>query len=153
MARIKNIIGQRYGQLTVESMADKRGQGNALMYTVRCDCGKTTTVMGRALRQGTTRSCGCMRGTRDFVEKPKLLKTNAEKAFSTCLSKYCEIRAVSPIRLSSSQHCAVGPSIRLLDFAIDFEKLLIPFAKRSAEEIGNELIKQGLYPVNSYFNA
>lgn len=53
--------GKRYGRLTVLEPAPK---GNYLDRSIRwicqCDCGNITIVNGGDLRQGKTRSCGCL---------------------------------------------------------------------------------------------
>jgi hypothetical protein len=49
--------GQRYGRLVVLTAALR---GND-MVTCRCDCGTEKTVRACYLRQGNSRSCGCLR--------------------------------------------------------------------------------------------
>lgn len=55
--------GQRYGRLTVVERAENTA-ARAARWLCRCDCGKTTTVMGRLLGSATTQSCGCLRDER-----------------------------------------------------------------------------------------
>ncbi len=53
-----NLIGQKFGRLTVVSNADRKG------YVVcKCDCGKTHIVRAGSLTKSRqpTRSCGCYR--------------------------------------------------------------------------------------------
>lgn len=56
----KEIIGNRYGRLTV--MLDC-GQNKAkqFKYIVVCDCGESKVVVGNSLVIGATKSCGCIR--------------------------------------------------------------------------------------------
>lgn len=60
MYKIKlNLLGQKFGRLTVTSPAKNRNthtQWNCL-----CTCGKEVTVDTISLRQGHTQSCGCLR--------------------------------------------------------------------------------------------
>ena len=58
-ARAKNIAGQRFGRLLVLHRADSR-RGNVYWHC-QCDCGKFADVAGLYMRNGTTRSCGCLR--------------------------------------------------------------------------------------------
>lgn len=54
--------GHRYGRLTVVSRAPSyrtRSYASARL-VCQCDCGQTCVVRGAALRDGTTRSCGCL---------------------------------------------------------------------------------------------
>lgn len=54
MAR-QSLLGIRFGRLVV---IDAMRHPHAL---VRCDCGQTKTVSRASLRDGSTRSCGCLR--------------------------------------------------------------------------------------------
>ena len=54
---IKNIKGQKFGQLTVVDFAySKKGLA---FWSCKCDCGKEIIVRGNHLRTGHTTSCGC----------------------------------------------------------------------------------------------
>ncbi len=53
-----DIKGQRFGKLIIRERGishDRKARWNCL-----CDCGKTVTVRGDALRSGKTKSCGCL---------------------------------------------------------------------------------------------
>lgn len=87
-SRIKNIIGQKFGKLTVVSFhhKDKRGQ---LHYLCICDCGNEHIVRKSSLLNSHIRSCGCIvkkhgkSDTRIFKiwsgMKSRCLNTNSEK--------------------------------------------------------------------------
>ena len=51
------LIGQRFGRLTVAEAAESKN-GRA-MWLCRCDCGRECIVSGTNLKNGHTRSCGC----------------------------------------------------------------------------------------------
>jgi hypothetical protein len=52
-----DMTGQRAGRLTViERKGRKSGEP---AWLCKCDCGNESTVRGRALRRGETKSCGC----------------------------------------------------------------------------------------------
>jgi hypothetical protein len=59
----KDETGNRYGKLLVlEKMPPrKKGGGYPIRWRCRCDCGKETIVCGTSLRNGNTKSCGCLR--------------------------------------------------------------------------------------------
>lgn len=63
-----DMTGERFGRLTVIEGAGKRrsvsGKDKGYYWKCRCDCGNTVTVSGSNLRQGLTRSCGCIRSNR-----------------------------------------------------------------------------------------
>jgi hypothetical protein len=47
-----DITGQRFGRWTAISYADS-------VWTCRCDCGTERRVVGKTLRNGSSKSCGC----------------------------------------------------------------------------------------------
>lgn len=57
-ARLRNLIGQRYGRLTVVERAANRGKETA--WTCTCECGVRVDVIGQSLTRGATMSCGCL---------------------------------------------------------------------------------------------
>lgn len=58
-AKLTIPIGTRFGRLTVTHGAPERRNGRWCVPCL-CDCGATTTVQTKALRNGNTRSCGCL---------------------------------------------------------------------------------------------
>jgi hypothetical protein len=59
MPGLKSEEGNRYGRLTVISLAGSDGRQQAHR-VCRCDCGNQTCVKGSNLRRGRTQSCGCL---------------------------------------------------------------------------------------------
>jgi len=55
-----NLVGQRFGKLLVLGETTKRYRGN-VYWLCQCDCGNTWVALGSNLKQGQTRSCGCLR--------------------------------------------------------------------------------------------
>ena len=60
MPKIIEMIGKTFGRLTVVSLQDTRCANGARVWICRCSCGKNTAVLGCHLRDGHTRSCGCL---------------------------------------------------------------------------------------------
>lgn len=60
--RTNNIVGQRFGKLTVLSRTQKpNGIKNTHAYwKCECDCGKTIVAQGSLLKNGSIQSCGCL---------------------------------------------------------------------------------------------
>ena len=57
-----NLIGQKYGRLTVLSEAEKIRTPNGrshVAWLCECECGKQIVVRSECLRNGHTTSCGC----------------------------------------------------------------------------------------------
>ena len=60
MPRKIDMIGKRFGRLTVIEESSKR-VGKSITYICRCDCGNVTKpIQGANLRNGNTKSCGCL---------------------------------------------------------------------------------------------
>ena len=60
MGAKSQLIGRRFGRLTVVSEYGINKHG-ASMWICKCDCGNTTKpVNGSSLKQGKTKSCGCL---------------------------------------------------------------------------------------------
>lgn len=53
----QNMIGKKYGLLTVISEIKERNKNGHILYNVICDCGKEKKVLGASLRSGGSRSC------------------------------------------------------------------------------------------------
>lgn len=56
---IKDMTGLRFGRLTVLSITPKR-HNRCVIWLCKCDCGKTVEAQGSYLRNGETKSCGCL---------------------------------------------------------------------------------------------
>jgi hypothetical protein len=55
---LKNLIGKRFGLLSVISEAG-RNQKRSAIWLCQCDCGKQVTRIGSTLLAGKSSSCGC----------------------------------------------------------------------------------------------
>lgn len=68
MGQVVNLIGEKFGLLTVVSRA-QNNKWKKSMWNCLCECGKTTTVSANSLRSGETKSCGC--ATKLFISESK----------------------------------------------------------------------------------
>lgn len=59
-----NLLGQRLGRLLVVRLYKRGKQGQTPVWTCLCDCGQAVNVRAGELRNGDTRSCGCLRRER-----------------------------------------------------------------------------------------
>lgn len=58
--KLKNIIGNKFGRLTVIKEADRRGKGGYARYFLcECECGKMKEIYMGSLTKGKSLSCGC----------------------------------------------------------------------------------------------
>lgn len=61
-----NIIGKRFGRLTVKVLIGKDRHRN-LLWSCKCDCGGQTITRTNSLNMGLVKSCGCL--VRDIGER------------------------------------------------------------------------------------
>lgn len=64
MPALKNLVGQKFGRLTVVERSGLSATGKAT-WVCACDCGRQHTAVGTELRSGHTSSCGCWRVERN----------------------------------------------------------------------------------------
>lgn len=60
MSKRIDITGQKFGDLTVVNL-DSINKHGEVMWKCLCKCGKTSITNGSRLRQGHTKSCGCLK--------------------------------------------------------------------------------------------
>jgi len=60
MSNFIDITGQRFNHLVVIKRVPNDAHGIA-KWECRCDCGKTTIVRGKNLKNGAVKSCGCLK--------------------------------------------------------------------------------------------
>lgn len=59
MPSFVDISGQRFGLLTVVNASDRRDSAGCAYWRCRCDCGVEREFVGKELRRGRAKSCGC----------------------------------------------------------------------------------------------
>lgn len=78
----QDLTGKTFGRLTVINQAEDYINSNGIHlqnWKCRCDCGKIIEVLGVRLKNGNTKSCGCLRS--DLVAK-KNSKINDHEIYS-----------------------------------------------------------------------
>lgn len=68
MAKI-NELGNIYGNLTVIAENPIRSKDGKVQWECQCKCGNIITVPGKLLRNGNTKSCGCLAKYREIGKK------------------------------------------------------------------------------------
>lgn len=66
-----DMTGERYGRVEVLEFAGSNENGNAL-WKCRCDCGVEFITCRSNLRNGTTKSCGCLRAEKSCYNARKV---------------------------------------------------------------------------------
>lgn len=59
MYKHNDLVGKRFGRLTVIEQSG-RAHDRHILWKCKCDCGNTTNVSSRDLKDGHTQSCGCL---------------------------------------------------------------------------------------------
>lgn len=59
MSKAKDITGQRFGKLVAIERSG-RDKDNGALWKCKCDCGNTIVTRAASLRNGNTKSCGCL---------------------------------------------------------------------------------------------
>jgi len=59
MGKLINLTDQQFGRLTVKERG-KNAQNGRVQWRCVCECGNTVLVSTKSLRNGDTRSCGCL---------------------------------------------------------------------------------------------
>lgn len=65
MGKIKDILGNKYGRLTVVKQLAER-KNNKVVWECKCDCGNTTYSVKSKLESGNKKSCGCLKENNKF---------------------------------------------------------------------------------------
>lgn len=64
-----DLTGQKYGRLTVVERLFERNEYLSSIWVCRCDCGNETRVFVGNLKNGTSKSCGCLR--KEILSRPR----------------------------------------------------------------------------------
>ena len=84
-----DLTGQKFGKLTVLVPAYIKEIGKykkkRLYWKCRCDCGNITYAMGQSLRNGNTKSCGCLKKENSVVTR---IKFNTFEQFGDLIKGY-----------------------------------------------------------------
>lgn len=137
MAEFKDLVGQRFGKLTVMSRSVFVGNGKkpVTYWDCKCDCDQTTRVRSALLLNGNTKSCGCLARTTRF-------KTKHSKSFSHEYRAWCGMKKRCS-NADGSYHTYSQNGIKVCDEWIDsFETFYkdmgdAPSSKHTIDRIDN----------------
>lgn len=94
MGTIKDITGQKFNRLLVVNYSHKSDNGKPC-WNVRCDCGNELKVIGALLKNGNTKSCGCLRKeiTSALNAKHNLSKNNVYVTWQNLIQRCTNIKS------------------------------------------------------------
>ncbi len=93
MQKIRDLTGQRFGQLVAEYPTDKR-LCSSVVWHCGCDCGDSCDVATVNLRNGSTKSCGCLQKE---TAKKQIEKNRNPKFKDIAGQVFGELTALCPI--------------------------------------------------------
>ena len=141
MPNKKDMAGQKFERLRILKFAGLNKNGCAL-WVCLCDCGKTKTLIGSVLRNGMTKSCGCLR---DEKVRQRIIKisykhgmTNSKEYMIWCSMKQrCENKKNKDYRLYGAR------GIKVCEKCHEFKKFMEdmgerPGKKYSIDRINND---------------
>lgn len=83
----KNLIGQKFGELTVIQDSGER-QNRNILWICKCSCGNIVKVQGTALMSGHTQSCGHIKSKGEYKINTILTQNNvtykSQEKFDEC---------------------------------------------------------------------
>ena len=102
-----DLTGQKFNKLYVLKKADNKK--SRIFWLCRCDCGNTRTLPGNHLKNGHTKSCGCLRPNKSikktckncrtlFLIKENRLKENKGRGTFCCDNCYKQYQKTSGYR-------------------------------------------------------
>ncbi len=79
---MENLIGKKFERLVVLKRMDSDRNRNS-RWLCRCDCGKEKIIIGRNLKNGNTKSCGCLYREGNNTKHGHSTRTKMSKTYST----------------------------------------------------------------------
>ena len=135
----ENIIGQRFNRLVVIEDDGTRSSKGEIKWLCQCDCGNLYHALGYRLRNGRTKSCGCLNDERRRERFKDLSGTETDnfkiidRAYSknqrvwwNCICRHCGnelILSNNDINHYTSCGCLRGASKGYMDSIRDPESL------------------------------
>lgn len=86
---LKNELGNKYGRLTVIDRAENTTDGKA-RWLCQCECGNQCIVIGKLLRSGHTKSCGCL-------QKERTAQSNMNRVGSLVGQKFGKLQVLEEV--------------------------------------------------------
>lgn len=98
MRKYKDLTGVRFGRLTVLSQDEDYiflSGRRIRKWVCRCDCGNTKSILESSLKNGNTKSCGCL-----WKEKSK---TGLRRSLNTCGNEIRIENGIAFIKLANTE--------------------------------------------------
>lgn len=114
--KVKIQPGDQYGRLTVVKEVQRKNKKSHRRFLCRCECGNMRTVDMAGLRQGTTKSCGCL------AAELTVARSQTHGMFGTPIYRvWAAMKARCHNPNVSSYSCYGGRGIKVCDEWMSFE--------------------------------
>lgn len=143
MGKFIDLTGQRFGNLTVIKQNIEKSKPGRMFWECLCDCGNKKIIYGNSLRNGNTKSCGCLKeinligqrfGKLVVIEKSEK-KSSMGGSYWECLCDCGNKKAIFSGSLKSGNQNSCGCSKKLNLIGQRFGKLVVV---KKSEKKGNK---------------
>ena len=110
--RINDMIGQRYGKLTVEAYSHK-DSGSRNYFTCICSCGASKKIQQSNLLSGRTSSCGCTRRVGHIPEPEQVVSSNHITSHDRPTNAELDISTLQIIRRGRKSNDSILDDLKL----------------------------------------
>lgn len=93
--KVKDITGQKFGRLTVISL-EKERKNRQTQWLCECDCGNKKIIYGSLLKNGKTKSCGCLHREKVSIANTKhfgCMNCGSDKHYAKGFCRNCYNKA------------------------------------------------------------
>ena len=133
MPKFQNITGQRFGRLVVVERQPRTTRRDGVRWVCLCDCGRTMVTLGKRLKTGHTRSCGCLL---------REMKTTHGMAWTPTWRSWVSMKSRCGDPNSTSYKNYGGRGINVCDQWLSFEKFIADMGERpdgrSLDRVNND---------------
>lgn len=121
MRKVIDLLGKRFGKLIVINKSDRQDKSRSYYWLCKCDCGNEKIILGRSLKSGNTKSCGCYWVKRmkeihnlepGLASKRKIYKIYKEQAKNRKLIFDLSFELFLKISQQNCHYCGLKPSNR-----------------------------------------
>ena len=101
MGKFIDLTGQVFERWTVLKQSEKRNNCGQIYWVYQCQCGTIKEVSGATLRNGRSKSCGCLQ--KEIAAK-RFIKQNKNKSLDLTNQQFGRLTALYPIEEHSGSH-------------------------------------------------
>jgi hypothetical protein len=114
MPNLIDLTGKKYGRLTVVRR-DENNTFKQAMWLCRCECGNEKVIFGQSLKDGRTKSCGCLHDSihlKDMTGQTFSRLTVIERAGSKANGAAWKCKCICGNETIVSRHCLIHGNVQ-----------------------------------------